>query len=309
MKRFSHLLLFIGFIGLAGCSQEKKPDVDGDKLRSFAGDLVNNELYEQAITAYTQYLNDYPIPRREQANVNYIIADLYAERIKNYENALAYYLKVKHLYPESSLIEEVNKKIVMCLERLERSEDAQQALDEAVQLDPAKVKKKRPGAVVARIGNREITQGDLDFELRQLPPSVREQLSSREKKIEFLREYIATELLYDTAHRAGLDKDPDVIEGAFQAKKALMVRKLLEERVAGKVKIENNDIELYYNANKDKYAERDEDGNIVREKKFSEVTREVANDLYQERYQQAYLDLIEKMIRAEDVKFYESRLQ
>ncbi|MBN2000819.1 hypothetical protein JW935_24935 [candidate division KSB1 bacterium] len=307
--RFIHILLAVSIIGFTGCSKEKKPTVDSDKLRSYAGDLVNNKLYEQAISVYIQYLNDYSIEKREQANVNYIIADLYADRIKNYENALAYYLKVKHLYPESSLMEQVNKKIVMCLERLERSEDAQQALDEAVQLDPTKVKKKRPGAVVARIGTREVTQGDLDFELQQLPPSIREQLTGRDKKIEFLREYVATELLYDTAQRASLDKDPDVIEGAFQAKKALMVRKLLEERVAAKVKIENSDIELYFQAHKDKYAEKDENGNIVREKQFSEVTRQVASDLYQQRYQEAYLELIEKMIRTEEVQFFESRIQ
>ena len=44
-----------------------------------------------------------PIDEKEQANVNYIIGDIYFERIRNYRNALAYYEKVKHLYPESSL--------------------------------------------------------------------------------------------------------------------------------------------------------------------------------------------------------------
>ena len=315
MKRFYHLSVFIlsvyvlfAFIG--GCQGDKKqPAIDGDKLREYAGDLINRSLYKQAIDTYKFYLDNYNIEPREQANINYIIANTYFDRLKDYENALAYYLKIKHLYPNSTLMENVNKRIVACLERLERPEDAQQALDETVQLDPSKVKKKRPGAVVARIGKREITLGDLEFEINQLPPSVREQFKDREKKMEFLREFVASELLYDTAKRAGLDKDPEVVEGAFQAKKMLMVRKLVQERVAGKVNIDDSDIETYYEAHKDDYAEKDKDGNIVRERPLSEVKQQVFQDLYQKKYRDAYQGLIEKMMLAEDVQFFDSKIQ
>jgi len=303
---FSILVLLSAFIG---CSKEKKPTVDGDKLREYAGDLINRSLYTQAIETYKQYLDNYNIEPREQANINYIIANTYFDRLKDYENALAYYLKIKHLYPNSSLIEDVNKRIVSCLERLERSEDAQQALDESVQLDQSKVKKKRPGAVIARIGKREITQGDLDFEISQLPQSVRDQFRTKEKKLEFLRDYVATELLFDTAKRAGFDKDPDVIEGAFQAKKMLMVRKLVQERVAKKINIQDSDIQLYYEAHKDDYAEKDKDGNVIRERPLSEVRQQVAQDLYNQKFQEAYQGLLEKMILAEDVQFYENNVQ
>jgi len=294
---------------LTGCNKGKQPSVNADKLREYAGDLINKALYNQAVQEYQRYLDEYNIDPRERANVNYIIASTYFERLRDYENALTYYLKIKHLYPDNSLMSEVNKKIISCLERLERTEDAQQVLDEAVQIDPSKVQKKRPGEVVARIGNRDITQGDLDFEIDQLPPSLREQLNNRAKKLEFLREYVATELLYDTAKRSGFDKDPDVIEGSFQAKKALMVRKLLQDRVAGKVDISENDIELYYQAHKDEYTQKDKAGNIIAEKPLSEVKQQVAQALTQQKYQQAYISLVEKMIRAEDVTFYESRVK
>ncbi|MBN1479743.1 hypothetical protein EH223_17685 [candidate division KSB1 bacterium] len=306
-------LLFIAGLLLAGviisCQPESKPAIEGDKLREYAGALVNRSLYEQAIEVYDDYLEDYKVDKTEQANVNYIIADLYFERLNDYESALAYYLKVKHLYPESSLIDETNKKIVACLERLERSEDAQQALDEAVQLDPSDVQKKRPGEVVARIGKREITQGDLDFQISKLPPSVRDQFKTTEQKLNFLREYVATELLFDTAKRAGFDKDPEVIEGAFQAKKSLMVQKLLADRVAAKARVEEDDLELYYQAHKDDYAEKDEEGNIVREKSLQEVQEEVARDLTRKKYMDAYQAMIEKMLLTEDVQFFESRVQ
>jgi len=303
------ILLTAGMFIFGGCAKEKKPTVNGDKLREYAGDLINKSLYPQAIQEYQRYLDEYNIDSRERANVNYIIANTYFDRVKDYQQALAYYLKIKHLYPESSLMEEVNKKIVACLERLEKTEDAKQALDETVQYDQSKVQKKRPGEVIAKIGKREITQGDLDFEINQLPPSVRDQFRSKEQKLAFLRDYVATDLLYNTAKRAGLDKDKDVIEGAFQAKKTLMVRKLLEDRVANKVKVEDSDIQLYYDAHKDDYAEKDKDGNIVREKPLSEVRQQVAQDVSRKKYQDEYQALIERMIMAENVKFYENRVK
>jgi len=307
--KIAFILLTAGVFIFGGCAQEKKPVVNGDKLREYAGDLINKSLYPQAIKEYQRYLDEYNIDNRERANVNYIIANTYFDRVKDYQQALAYYLKIKHLYPESSLMEEVNKKIVACLERLEKTEDAKQALDETVQYDQSKVQKKRPGEVIAKIGNREVTQGDLDFEISQLPPSVRDQFRSRDKKLAFLRDYVATDLLYNTAKRAGLDKDKDVIEGAFQAKKSLMVRKLLEDRVANKVKIEDSDIQLYYDAHKDDYAEKDKDGKVIKEKPLSEVKQQVAQDLSRKKYMDEYQALIERMIMAENVKFYENRVK
>lgn len=311
MRKIAGVLLFVSLITIMvmNCQNNQAPSVDGDKLREYAGDLINRSLYKQAIEVYKDYLAQYKVDKKEQANVTYIIADLYFERLNDYESALAYFLKIKHLYPESSLIDETNQKIVACRERMGDTADAKQTLDEAVALDPDAVQKKRPGEVVARIGKREITQGDLDFEMRKLPPSVRNQLTGKEQKLQFLREYVATELLYDTAKRAGFDKDPEVLEGAFQAKKALMVQRLLQDRVADKTEIEANDVELYYQAYKENYAEKDDEGNIVRQKPLDEVQEQVIQDLTRQKYQDAYQGLIEKMILAEDVQFYENRIQ
>jgi tetratricopeptide (TPR) repeat protein len=294
---------------ISGCKTETKPKVEGDRVREYAGDLVNRSLFTEAIEQYQTYLKDYEIEDRERANVNYIIANTFFDRVRNYEKALAFYLKIKHFYPESSLMEEVNKKIVACLERLDKPEDAKQALDEAVQMDPTQVKQSRPGAVVAKIDKREITVGDLNFEISQLPPSVRDQFRTREKKLQFLREYVATELLYDTAKRAGLDREQAIVEGAFQAKKSLMVRKLLEDRVAGKVNIEEEDLQLYFDANKETYSEKDDDGNIVNEKSLADVREQVYNDYGRQKYQNAYQALIERMLMAENVRFFESRVE
>ena len=292
-----------------GCSSDKKSAAQGERTREYAADLMNRSLYRQAVAVYQDYLAQYDVDETEQANIAFIIANTYFERIKDYQEALAYYLKIKHLYPESKVMDQVNKRIVACLERMDRSTDAQQALDETVQADPAKVVRRRPGAVVARIGNRDITQGDLNFELDQLPPAARDQFRSKGKKIEFLREYVATELLYDSAKRAGLDNDPQVQEGAFQSRKMLMVRRLIQDKVAAKIAITESDVNLYYQAHKAEYAEKDKAGQVLRQKPLDEVRQQVAEELYREKYQAVFQSLINQTMLAENVQFFENQVQ
>lgn len=293
---------------LLSVSCERGPTVDGETIREYANALYNRELYAQAVQEYQRYLDLYSTDENKQANVNFIIGDIYFERLHDYENAMAYYLKVKHVFPESELIDRADKQIVACLERLQRSADARQALDEATSLDPDDINESRPGEAVAKIGSREITSGDLSFYISQLPEYVRSQVKDRKAKLEFLRQYVATELFYDAAKRQGLDKDKDVIEGTYQAKKGLMVQKYLEGEIAGDVQVEPEDVKLYYEAHKDRYAEKDDKGNVKDQKSFQEVRQQAARDLAQERQQKAYQDLLDRMVEAEDVRIFDDKV-
>ena len=176
-------------------------------------------------------------------------------------------------------------------------------------IDPADIPERRPGDVIARIGKREITQGDLDFEISQLPPYMQNEFKDREKKLEFLKGYIATELLYDTAKRKGLDKDSDVIFGAFQSKKRLMVDKLVQEEISQKIELDESTLELFFKAHKDRYAEKDDGGNIIEEKLFSDVKEQVAQDYAQQQFQEKYESLIRRMMSAEEAQIFESRVK
>lgn len=309
--RKSHPVLFLLLLAAlaAGCGSGKRPAKEAEKVREFAADLINRSLYAQAIDEYESCLRDYDLSANEAANLQYAIGNLYFERLHDYANAMTWYLKLKHFYPESPVIAEANKKIVACLERLDRSADARQALDETVQLDPSRVQKSRPGAVVARIGSREITQGDLNFEIDQLPPSAREQFRNPQTKQQFLREYVATELLYDTAKRAGLDNDQQVVDGAFQAKKALMVRRLMQDKVADKIHVDEGDVATYYQAHKADYAEKNDKGKVTREKSLEEVKQQVAQDLYRDKYQRAFQEMIGGMMQAEGVQFFDDQVR
>ena len=310
MKIFKTVVvMLILVLGIVGCQKSSGPGIDGEKIREYANALYNRELYTQSIREYQRYLDLYDVDAQQQANVNFIMGNIYFERLRDYENAMANYLRVKHVFPESDLISQVDRQIVACLERLQRSSDAKQALDEATSLEPDQVTESRPGEVVAMIGYREITSGDLQYHIRQLPEYVQSQIKTREGKLEFLRQYVATELFYDAAKRKQLDQDKDVIAGAFEAKKGLMVQKYLEEEIAGQVEISDEDIQLYYDAHKDKYVEKDEQGNVKRQKAFREVRREVAEDLLRERQQKAYNDLLDRMVETEDAKIFADKVQ
>lgn len=307
-KLFVTMMLFM--LVVAGCSQpQHAPTISAEKARDFANVLYNRQLYKQSAEQYDYYLNNYSLDETEQAKVCYIIGDIYFERLKDYENALAYYLRIKHLYSESNLVDEANKKIIACLERLERSEDAVQALEETTTLEPEKIRPKRPGAVVAKIGKREITQGDIDFEISQMPPYMQQQFNTHEKKLQFLKQYILTEMLYDKAKRERLDSSPDIIEAAFQAKKEIMVRHLVQQELEEKVKIDESDVELYYNANKDKYVEKDDKGNVKRQLSFDEAKHQAARDLSIERQQEAMEHMTEQLMTAESARIFEDKLQ
>jgi TolA-binding protein len=304
------LTFLISLIFLLSCQSTSKPSIPADKKREMANILYNQQLYTQAVAEYTEYLRNYDLKENEQANISYMIANIYFDRLQDYENALAYYLRVKYLYPESNLQAEVNRKVVECLERLKRSGEAQQVVRQSAALDESQKPASKPGEVVARIGTREITTGDLQYELNRLPGYLREQLKSKDQKIEFLRNYIVQELLYDSAKRKGLDKDKEVREGILMAEKSLMAQKLLQQEIEADVKPENYsnaDVELYYKANKEKYAEKNEKGNVKKIPPFSDVKEKVAQDFLQEKQQEAYQKLIERLMKAENVQIYENK--
>lgn len=281
----------------------------GEQLRELANKLFEWKLYQQSVAQYEQYLTHFGGDDQEQANINYVIGNIYFERLHDYENALAHFAKVKYFYPESNLVPDVNKKVVACLERLQRTQDAHQMLEETTALDTAVVRKSRPGEVVAKIGERTITQGDLDFELSQLPPYLQQQFISPEGKKKFLQQFISTELLFDTAKRAGLDQNKDVIQGTFQAKKQLMAQKFVEQEIAQNVDLKPEDVDLFFKANQDKYAEKDKAGKIIKEKSFPEVQQQVVQDYVLEKQTRAYEALLERLTRAQSVQIYDDKIK
>lgn len=292
-----------------GCNKEHPQPITAEQKVNLANTFYNNELFGAAIREYQDYLQNYQVDDQKRANIYYTIANIYFERLFDYNKALEYFYRVKFLYPDSPLQSDIGKKIVNCLERLQRSQDAERILQKETALKPDETPEHKPGDVIAQVGDQQITQGDLDFEINLLPPYLQSQVKSRDQKLEYLQQIVAEQLLYDSAKREGLENDKDIIEGTFRAKKKLMAQRILNDQLAKKINIQPADVELYYKANKEKYVEKDDKGKVIRQKEFSEVSRQVAQDLLMERQEKAYRELLNQLMTAQNVKIFEKRIR
>ena len=303
------LLILISFAGFFSCDQSDSNKIPADDILKLANAYYTNGLYEASAMEYQAYLNQYDIDKSRTANTYYTIANIYFERIKDYDKSLEYLFKIKYLFPKSKLQNEVSKKIVACLEHLDRTTDAVRIYEKEAALNPDSVRKNRPGKVLAESGSHKVTQGDLEFEISKLPLYMSDQFKSKKKKEELVQQIIIQDLLYDSAKRKGLEKDKEVIEAAFNAKKSLMVQKLISEEIKDQVKIDEDDVNLYYLAHKDKYTEKDDKGKVLRQKSFQEVAQQAANDLFSERQTEAYQKMVQKLVQAQNVKIYNDRIR
>jgi len=287
------VLLILIYLRLGSFS---KAQFDVSQQQDFASELVDNKLYSQAVAEYDKLLDLGKLDKKKQANINYIVGNIYLNYLNDYENAAARFVKAKFLNPESELKDKINRNLVICFERMGRSLEAQKQLERSTELDQGKTKKEG-GVVVARIGEREITMTGLENEIEKLPPSVQTQFKDKKGKLQFLQQYVGRELLYDTALRRGFDQDKDVLEGAFQMKKELMINKLLVEEIPQNVEIGESEIKLYYDAHKEDFED----------KELNEVKSQIEFELKREKQQEAYNKLVQKMTEAEEVKIYDDQ--
>lgn len=265
--------------------------------QDLAAELVDSKLYAQAVFEYERLLEMGGLDERKQANVNYIIGNIYLTHLRDYENAAAKFIRAKLLDPDSELRDKINKGLVICFERMGRSLEAQKELEKSTDLNQTR-DEKTGGVVVARIGDREITLNELEEQIEALPGSMQAQFARKEGKLKFLQNYIGSELLYHMALRKGLDKDKDVQEGISQFRKQMMINKVLGEEIPQDFEITNSEIKLYYDAHKEDLGDKSPD----------EARPQIESELKKMKQQEAYNKLVGKLTEAEKVKIYDDQL-
>ena len=283
-----------------------------DIQRKIAEEYLNYDLYEPAIASYEKYLLKRGMILDKKANISYIIGNIYMDNLSDYKNALASFARAKVFSPSNPSISEVNKKIVMCLERLGKPVDAERELSKITSIvreeEEQTPKSKTQEIIIAKIGDRNITMAELDSEIEKLPAFLRDSYAGKDKKVEFLEQYIVGELLYDSAKRMGFDEERDVIDAMYRVRKQLIVEKLIDEEVNAKLpEPTQGDLKLYYEANKDKYIEEDtdEEGNVTkRQKDFSEIEDSVKTAYTLEKQQERLNILIGNLMGTKEVKIY-----
>jgi len=275
------------------------PQVNANKHKEYVNALLSKGLYNHAVSEYRK-LFDFPgLSNRQRANLAYLIGNIYMENLSDYENALASYLKIDVLTPDSPMKNEINQKIVECLERIGRPLDAQAQMEQNTLLNKEPGQPKKGGVVVARIGERSITMGELEGKIKDMPPYYQEQYKDKAKRLDFLKQYVAQELFYNAAKRKGCENDKEIIAQAFEMKKGLMIQKLLKEEIQDRINITPKEIELYYEAHKKEFTEKG------KQETLAEAKDRIKEILNAEKEKDLYMEFMKKIFEAQQVKIYD----
>lgn len=112
--------------------------------------------------------------------------------------------------------------------------------------------------VLARVGDKEITNTYFERQLSDLPESVREASMQGEGKRAALEGLVNREILYTQAVAKKVDRDVELNRKFDDLKKELIVKTYLENQLGGKIKVEDSEVANYYNNNPSEYQHREE---------------------------------------------------
>ena len=222
--------------------------------RELANKLKSVGIADEAIKQYEEYFNSAQVDKRTRSNLAYTLGKLYLEE-GNHERALSWFYRVDMIDPETPLKSEVGSKIVHCLETLEKFHAAEYALEARSSLEENQEGELKGGTLVAEVGNRKITLREVDEALDALPPWMKEQFKGSEKKLEFMKKFVADELFYRKAKKLEYDKDGELRKKTADFMKQLMINKILEDEIKDKITVAEDDLKNYFKANQDRYKE------------------------------------------------------
>jgi tetratricopeptide (TPR) repeat protein len=272
---------------------------DGSREKRLAGELTDNNLYEAAVEEYKKILKNSELSDESEANISYLIARLYFENIRDYEQAAAFYVRARALNPNGSFYSEAGKNLIACLEKMGHMVDAKRALDRAVDIDSVHAAHKGE-TMVAKIGEIPVYLSQLENEIQKLPPEAQKQYVGVEGRRKFLSQYIGLELMYRAAVRENYQADPEIVRQKEDLEKQLLISKYINKNVVPTINIDTADVRTFYLAHKsDRYGD----------KPYEDVQNQLFIDYQQEKAQQAFMEYVSKLASVENVRLFEENIK
>ena len=282
---------------LVSCQSGGKT-VDIEQRKRIAGDLRDNKLYTAAIDEYGKILESNALDDTQRGNINYLIARIYFDDLKDYENAAAYYVRARSYDPNASYSSDLSRNLVASLEKMGRFVDARRELSESTDIN---AKPHKAGDTpVALIGSDTVWQSEVENQIAAMPPDMQKQFVTRQARADYARQYVGMELMYRAALREGFDRDPEVMKDKEMLIRNLLVNKFLTEKVMPGIKVDTADVRNFYLANKaDKYGSAP----------YDSVKSQVFMDYESQKAQKAYADYLSKLVDAEHVTFLDYNIK
>lgn len=105
--------------------------------------------------------------------------------------------------------------------------------------------------VLATVSNKSITLKDFKNRISRLPSHYQNIIEKNKKR--FLDETIVEMLFYEEAMRQGLDQEREVKDVIREAKKKILIAKLIKNEVEDKLRVEEDEAKQFYEARKDDF--------------------------------------------------------
>lgn len=112
---------------------------------------------------------------------------------------------------------------------------------------------KNAGKVLAEVNSGNITTGDFERELKNLPEYLKAMADTPQGRKEMLDTMIIRELILQQASKDGLDKGAEIEEKLQDLKKRLIVESFLKKKVEAESTVSDEDMKKFYEQNKDKF--------------------------------------------------------
>ena len=105
--------------------------------------------------------------------------------------------------------------------------------------------------VIAHVGNKVISLREVNDRIAKLPAYYKTTVSRNKKR--FLDDLIVEEMFYEEAVRDGLYRDRETQDVIKEARKKIIIARLIKKEVEDKIKIGEGEIKAYYEEHKDEF--------------------------------------------------------
>jgi hypothetical protein len=296
--RHVFLLSFLMLVIVSASCRQSGETVDIDQRKKLAGELRDNKLHASAIEEYRKILDAGVLDDAQRGNINYLIARIYFEDLKDYRNAAAYYVRARTYHPEGSYMAEASRNLVASLEKLGQFVDASRELSAVTDIDGGP--RLAGDLPVALIGDDTVWLSTVESQIQSLPAEAQKQYLTKQAREEFVRQYVGLELMYEAALREGYDRTPEIMKAKEQLFRNLLIEKFVVDKVMPEIRIDTLDVRNFYLANKEERY----DG-----APYDSVKAQVFLDYQAEKAGAVYTDYISRLAEAEDVTFLDHNIR
>lgn len=104
------------------------------------------------------------------------------------------------------------------------------------------------GEVIATYAGKKFTTEDFRREVERLPPRSRVQLTTPERRRQFVDNYILNELLAEQGQSKGYDRDPEIVRQVDDLRERLLVQRVMRDYQEAPT-LSDEDVKAYYDQN------------------------------------------------------------